>query len=180
MRPQLAMLVGVLLLAACGGDPTVDPTASTDGDTVAPGAPWRTPTDVRTLEEAEVHADAMATDTLEHLEVSTSAVREDAEDPIVIACDEGTIDEDTTYTVKVSYEVADVEDPDELLSRAEAHWEAQGVEGLQVRFADTAPQLSGVFEDERWQVSLTVNRDHGLAWVTVNTPCLPSEDPDTR
>jgi hypothetical protein len=181
MRRRLAMLVGVLLLgAACGGDPTVDPTGPTDGDAVTPRGPWQTPTGVQTLEEAETHADALARDTLDHLGVSASAAREDPDDPIVIACDEGDIDEDTAFTVKVSYEVADVEDPDDLLSRAEAHWQEQGVEGLELRFADSAPQLAGVFEDERWQVSLTVNRDHGLAWVTVNTPCLPSQDRDTR
>lgn len=169
MRRRHAWLLSTLLLAACG-------TSEAGRDDVDGGA---------------IEAAAAAEDLPAALEAGTRIVdglvdelavderpRDDVRPYRVSRCDETA--DDGPHVVSVGRGIAFPSDTtDDLLEAAHVSLEQAGVEGLRTVGGDGfLPQLTGLFDDDRWQVAVTLNRDEGIGEVRVNSRCLPGEVPE--
>lgn len=164
----------VLAAVACAPTDEEDPVATTPG----PASDSPVAATIARAEEVEdlPTAHELTRELVETLIDRLDVDRRETElGPVGISpCDESA---DTPRLVSYSRSVSfPPEATDDVLTAVRDELEAAGVDGLDPwDETEGFPALVGVFDDRRWQVGFSVNREAGVASVGVNSPCLPGE-----
>lgn len=172
MRTRWPALLGVVvLLGACDRDPGTIEVDAVDA------AAYEDAAEAEDLAAALDAGERLVDQLLVAVDVEPRS-RDDVRPYRVSLCDE-TVD-DGPRVVSVGRGIAfPSEDTDAVVARVRDQFEAAGVDGFRVVGEDgDVPMVTGVFADDRWQVSATLNRVDGIGEVRANSPCLPGDLPD--
>lgn len=170
-RRWLALLIVGALLGACDRDPGTIEVDAVDA------ALYEAAADAEDLPEALEAGERIAEQLLVALDVEPRP-RDDVRPYRVSLCDETSDDGPRLVSIGRGMGFAS-KDTDAVVARARDQLESAGVDGVRVIGGDgDVPMVTGVFAEDRWQVSATFNRVDGIGEVRVNSPCLPGDLPE--